>query len=170
MQMVILATLDGYVEDVQAWDEDNHTPTGIIEENRSLVKVQLTDGEQQQDFAFFQFRYSTFSDGNAEPSHGVPSWILQQPTSTGSAPQKIDDFLSISMASVQLTYVRGRTAEWIDYLSNGLPGKGMGVTSKAAKGFINKRIQTQSFLELSIATHNCGFQKTRNRKMEYCYV
>jgi hypothetical protein len=140
----------GRVEDVQAWDEDNHLSAGILEGNRSVVKVHFSDVEQQEDFAFFQFRYSTFSDGNAESSDGVPSWVLQQPTSSGG-PQKIDDFLSIAVASVQLTYVRGRTEELIDYLSNGLPGKGMGVTSKAAKGFINKRIQTQSFLELSIA-------------------
>jgi hypothetical protein len=35
-------------------------------------------------------------------------------------------------------------------LSNGLPGKGMGVTSRAAKGFLKKRILTKSFLELHV--------------------
>jgi hypothetical protein len=37
-------------------------------------------------------------------------------------------------------------------LSNGLPGKGMGATSRAAKGFLSKRIVTKSFLELHVVS------------------
>ena len=62
----------------------------------------------------------------------------------------IDEFLSLSVGSVKFTLLRERTEELLDYLSNGLPGKGMGMTSKAAKGFLTKRILTKSFLELNV--------------------
>ena len=38
----------------------------------------------------------------------------------------------------------------MDYISNGSPGKGMRGTSRAAKGFIQKRIRTRSFLVVSL--------------------
>ena len=43
-------------------------------------------------------------------------------------------------SKVRFTYLKERTDELLDYLSNGLPGKGMGATSRAAKGFSSERI------------------------------
>jgi len=73
----------------------------------------------------------------------LPAWVRKHIRKTGG----IDDFLSVRVASTQFVFIKERTEELIDYLSNGLPGKGMGVTSRAAKGFISKRILTRSFLE-----------------------
>ncbi len=63
---------------------------------------------------------------------------------------KIDDFLSIHVASLRFNFLRDRTAEIIDYLTNGVPGKGMGATFRAATGFIRRRIKTRRFLDLSL--------------------
>ena len=76
----------------------------------------------------------------------VPLWVQSHLAGTSN----IDDYLSMSVASLEVIYLRERTEEILDYLSNGLPGKGMGATSRAAKGFLSKRIQTKSFLELHI--------------------
>ena len=56
----------------------------------------------------------------------------------------------MTVATVRLNYLSDRTGEIIDFLSNGLPGKGMGATSRAAKGFIKKRIRTRSYLVLAL--------------------
>jgi hypothetical protein len=68
----------------------------------------------------------------------------------GNSKRAIDDYLWVSVAALRFNFIRERAEEILDYLSNGLPGKGMGATSRAAKGFINKRIQTSSYLELNI--------------------
>jgi hypothetical protein len=137
-------TYVGRVEDVEAWDEDNYKRRAILEEHRAHLKVLgKSVSPQQAAPAFFQVRYSKFSFGSTtEP----PSWVMEKLNQ-----ENIDDYLNISVGAVQVTYLRERTEELIDYLSNGLPGKGMGATSKAAKVFINRRMQTRSFLDLTVA-------------------
>jgi hypothetical protein len=76
----------------------------------------------------------------------VPTWIMSK-MGDGSA---IDDFLDIAVATVEVVYIRGRTEELLDYLSNGMPGKGMGATSRAAKGFVSDRIRKRSFFNVHV--------------------
>ena len=145
------STFVGGVHDVQAWDEDTYTSLFILDENRSVLRVMRDlDGRSDgHEFPFLTFQYSTYAKNGLAFLDGLPTWITEKLNySTGKG---IDDYLSISIASVQLTYIRGRAEELVDFLTNGLPGKGMGLTSNAAKGFINKRIQTRSFLNLDIA-------------------
>ena len=79
----------------------------------------------------------------------VPDWVRVQ-VGEDSAIETIDDCLSLTLATVRFNHIKERTKELMDYLSNGLPGKGMGATSRAAKGFITKKIKTRSFANLSI--------------------
>ena len=146
------STFVGGAEDVQAWDEDTYPTSEILDENRVILRVKrkAANESDEPEFAFFHFQYTTYSNSGTTSFGDAPSWIVEK-QKEGSSGQGIDDYLSISIASLQLSYFRGRTEELIDFLSNGLPGKGMGLTSKAAKGFIKKRIQTRSFLELTIA-------------------
>ena len=57
----------------------------------------------------------------------------------------------ISLA-IRIVYIRDRTAELIDYLSNGLPAAGIGATTRAAKGFLECRIKTRSAMQLLVDT------------------
>jgi hypothetical protein len=97
---------------------------------------------------FLEVHYRTFKKKLSATELGkqVPAWVQSHVSETG----EIDDFLSLTVAAYQFTYLRERTDEILDYLSNGLPGKGMGATSRAAKGFLSKRILTKSFLELRV--------------------
>jgi hypothetical protein len=130
----------------------------ITTKNRNILQVHSSlkedaDEETRQEFsssrhAFLQVRYKTFRK-RLSPSiilEEVPNWVRSHVSESG----EIDELLSVSVAALQFTYLRERTEEILDYLSNGLPGKGMGATSRAAKGFIEKRILTKSFLELCI--------------------
>lgn len=145
------STFIGGVHDVQAWDEDTYASLCILEENRSVLRVMRNSDSRSggNEFPFLTFQYSTYSNDRGALVDDLPTWIVAK--LEDSSGQGIDDYLSISIASVQLTYIRGRAEELADFLTNGLPGKGMGLTSSAAKGFINKRIQTRSFLNLDIA-------------------
>ena len=58
-----------------------------------------------------------------------------------------DSFLLLEVAPVGFNYLHGRTAELVNYLSIGLPGKGMGYTQRAAQGFLKKKVKER----LSIA-------------------
>jgi hypothetical protein len=97
---------------------------------------------------FLEVRYKTFKKKLQEEllDQQIPSWVQSHMSETGD----IDDFLSLTVAALQFTYLKERTDELMDYLSNGLPGKGMGATSRAAKGFLTKRILTRSFLEFHV--------------------
>lgn len=154
--------VDGELGDLYAWDSDNYRREGlpgaaITTKNRNILQVQSAlkehrDEETGQEVAinhpFLQVRYKTFEKRLSQERilQEVPNWVLPHVSESG----EINDFLSVSVAAVQVTYLLERTEEILDYLSNGLPGKGMGATSRAAKGFIEKRILTKSFLELSI--------------------
>ena len=138
-------SFSGVVGSLAAWDPDTHS-RGILESNRHLVKIIQSSraAHSGEDQYFLKLQYNTFSGNETSKNEGLlPTWVRQHIHKTGG----IDDFLSVRVASTQFVFIKERTEELIDYLSNGLPGKGMGVTSRAAKGFISKRILTRSFLE-----------------------
>ena len=156
-------SVDGHLGDLNAWDSDNYSGIdyelrSIIPENRSVLKVISTATSQANKATtpdsrasrspFLEVHYKTFKRKFKEalPQQKVPNWVDSHVAESGD----IDDFLSLTIAALQFTYLRERTEEILDYLSNGLPGKGMGATSRAAKGFLTKRILTKSFLELQI--------------------
>lgn len=136
-------TVDGRVGTLEAWDSDNYSD-GIETGNRHLVKTIPSRDSSDGPSDFLSLHYRTFKGlQSPDATHALPAWVQSRISEIGG----IDDFLRVQVASTELTYLKGRTEELVDYLSNGLPGKGMGVTSRAAKGFISKRILTKSFLE-----------------------
>jgi hypothetical protein len=144
-------SVEGKLGDLSAFDSDTlvrspEAQAHITEENRSVLEV-LTPRDAGGQGEFLHILYHTFKKqaSHAEKT-SVPEWVQTRLHS----PDDIDDFLSLAVAATRFTYLKERTEEIIDYLSNGLPGKGMGVTSRAAKGFISRRIQTKSFLQLRI--------------------
>ena len=70
--------------------------------------------------------------------------------------QGIDDYASVSIATVHVTYIRWRIEQFAEYLSNGLSGNGIGLLSSSDMGFINKRFQTQRFSSMTISTPLLG--------------
>jgi hypothetical protein len=112
---------------------------------------QMYDSMTRRDFVDFHFRkcqasdeLSSIADGNLPLADAnLPLWVLQ---SAGP----VDDFLSATMSSLLFVYLSERTAELVDYLSNGLPGKGMGRTAAAAKGFFGARIKTRSAMSIVV--------------------
>ena len=153
--------VEGSIRDFSAWDTDTYTergPKAILEENRWILCVMTSNipsqgmkGDVFGDSEFLRFRFNTFAgSGPLSSSDSLPSWVNSRLEGLGTSRSAIDDFLSVSIATLRFCFIRERTEEILDYLSNGLPGKGMGATSRAAKGFINKRIQTRSYLELNI--------------------
>jgi hypothetical protein len=144
-------TIEGEIGDLSAFDCDNYVIDGldqdhITKKNRSVLSV-LTDNEVENSGKFLHVCYKTFTKKATSASKAdVPEWIKHNLPS----PDDIDDFLSLTIAATRFTYLKERTNELLDYLSNGLPGKGMGATSRAAKGFISRRIQTRSFLQLRV--------------------
>lgn len=154
--------IEGFVEDLNVWDTDTYTAKGrdaIIDENRRILGVILSeaasphgkDGATSTNGKFLQFRYKSYADLGPSSGHDLlPPWIKSRLEDGGNSKRVIDDYLWVSVAALRFNFIRERAEEILDYLSNGLPGKGMGATSRAAKGFINKRIQTSSYLELNI--------------------
>ena len=147
--------VDGQLGDLHAWDSDNYNRKDygrdtITNANRNLFKVLSVKGIQDQSSrsAFLKVHYKTFKERLPQSmlDKEVPKWVESHIADTGD----IDDFLRVSVAAIEFVYFKERTAEILDYLSNGLPGKGMGATSRAAKGFISKRILTKSFLEVCV--------------------
>jgi hypothetical protein len=104
----------------------------------------------QQVGHFLTFQYKTFASRVLHYNDLFPTWILSQIGHDG----RIDDFIEISVAAVDFVFLRDRTEELVDYLSNGMPGKGMGATSRAAKGFVNDRIQKRSFFCVHVDSPN----------------
>eukprot|EP00536_Pseudo-nitzschia_multiseries_P004057 jgi/Psemu1/323294/estExt_fgenesh1_pg.C_650034 len=144
-------TIEGQIGDLSAFDNDKYNVSGLNEdfinnENRKVLSV-LTDHDEQNPEKFLHIQYRTFTNkATSALKADVPEWIKCNLPSTDD----IDDFLSLKVAATRFTYLKERTDELLDYLSNGLPGKGMGATSRAAKGFISRRIQTRSFLQLQV--------------------
>ena len=143
--------MEGEIGDLAAFDRDKYVMSGldresIITKNRNVLTV-LKDRGFENSEKFLQIQYRTFTKkATSESKSDVPQWVQ----SNLPSPDDIDDFLSLTIAATRFTYLKERTDELLDYLSNGLPGKGMGATSRAAKGFISSRIQTRSFLQLRV--------------------
>ncbi len=144
-------TIEGGIGDLAAFDRDKYVMSGldqesIITKNRNVLTV-LKDTGLENSEKFLRLQYRTFTKkATSESKADVPHWVK----SNLPSPDDIDDFLSLTIAATRFTYLKERTDELLDYLSNGLPGKGMGATSRAAKGFISSRIQTRSFLQLQV--------------------
>jgi hypothetical protein len=113
---------------------------------RKVLSV-LSDAKGDMKILFLHIEYRSFTKRTASDRRvDVPRWARAQV----SSPEEIDDFLSVTLSTTRFIYLKERTEEIMDYLSNGLPGKGMGATSRAAKGFIRSRIQTKSFLQVQV--------------------
>lgn len=134
--------IQGHLGLFDAWENDQFGGLG-----RNVVKV---GGESEH---FLDFHYRTFSATSRGQSRSLaqrlPEWVAAK-IAGDDDDDGIDDCLEVSVAALEVTYVKDRALELVDYLSNGMPGKGMGATSRAAKGFVNKRIQTKSFLQVFV--------------------
>ena len=158
--------VDGHVGDLIAWDSDNIDEyVSTCHTNRLVLSVLHSSCSKSKITAnqchFLLFKYFKQDKNNSQDCtntvildqtkcyiNSVPEWVsLLLGKHNTSA---MNDCLSVSISTLKCNYIRSRSAEIIDYLSNGIPGKGMGATSKAAKGFIHKRIQSRSFLDVSI--------------------
>ena len=163
----------GFISDINAWDCDGNQKgqMAMKDSNRLVLCVlreslvdtnsksfstnESNESEEDDDMKeqrFMSFEY--FCQPSSEKSVGfkdqnLPSWVTKL-VGMDITSSDIDDCLSLTVATLRFNYLSDRTGEIIDYLSNGLPGKGMGATSRAAKGFIQRRIRTRSFLSVSL--------------------
>jgi len=149
--------IQGSVQSLNAWDCDNFNQQSlgvtIQTPNTNVLRVKRADASKSalRENPFLKFGYSTFKgDGLIHRDRQIPFWVRSQIEDHIIGGHDIDDCLEVSLCTIEFTHLRGRTEEILDYLSNGLPGKGMGATSKAATGFLKKRIQTKSFLHLKV--------------------
>ncbi|CAB9511549.1 Putative vacuolar protein sorting-associated protein [Seminavis robusta] len=144
--------LEGGVKDVKAWD-CNVENQQVSDENLCILRTASSDDEFDNPQSFLVYRFCTFTGPTSGERHDlVPPWLRSHVVGSDGSTCEIDDFLEVQMGTVEITYLRERTEEIIDYLQHGLPGKGMGATSKAAQGFIEKRIRTKSFLLIGISS------------------
>lgn len=144
-QTEYLTRLKGIVGFFSALDANDYDlGKGMLQDNRPIVKMRKDKDR------FLEFEYKSFPKklfAKDFDSSGLPTWVLNYTQEQGS---EIDDYLDLAIASVEVVYLSSRTSELVDYLSNGLPGKGMGATSRAAKGFVAERIQKKSFLQINV--------------------
>ena len=149
------SVVSGSVFDVTAWDCDDHEKISDeldrISPNKCVLMVtrpkESNGGNVKRSFLVFSYR--TFNKPAPDVDGcKVPSWVLSHVSSGEDG--GIDDYLEVSIATIELTYLKEKNEEIFDYLSNGLPGKGMGRFNKSAQGFLKKRIRTKSFLQVQI--------------------
>ena len=162
--------LQGSIKSLRAWDPDTSKSTS--DRNRFILQVvkdavTTAENETQSSGYFFHFQYRTFSLGFSHDSKStpLPVWI-EEKASSGD----IDHALSIKMGRVEFNHLRERTAELLDYLNNGLPGKGMGATSKAAQSFCADRIKKRSFLDLFIDHPQVFIPRSPSSTIGGCYL
>jgi len=151
-------TMEGSIIGLTALDRD--VTREVSKRNRQIIGHDAT--QSGQDGVFLVFKYETFKQTHAKGRSHLPEWIQQRIIG-----DKIDDFLTLKLQPLVINHVGQRTAELVDYLNNGLPGRTMGVTAKATQSFISDRIRKRSFLEISLqnriviprsaATHSGGF-------------
>jgi hypothetical protein len=130
--------VSGHIDDLKADDPS--------QEDEVSGKV-IHKGEHGE--RFVDFRYTKFARRRLKQDHfidNVPAWVRDHTRSD----HRIDDCLDLSVATVEIVYLKERTQELLDYLSNGMPGKGMGATSRAAKGFVSERFQKRSFMNIRV--------------------
>ena len=149
----------GSLADLSAVDLQHYSPPPsrfVCTENLSMLSVHWpidSSTEVKRNFVTFHFRKMKAPEKvdpfcNADRTSSLteavlPSWVLQS-----NSP--VDDYLSVNMSSLMFVNISERTAELVDYLSNGLPGRGMGRTAAAAKGFFGARIKTRSVMSISV--------------------
>jgi hypothetical protein len=165
--------VSGYLGDLNVWDSDGnrkgqvpicpqnrliagvlHSPDESIQDEFSgNISIQSNDSSQK--LLVFNYysnpnNHRNLNGGDLKKgSFNLPEWIRQHIDHEADV-HSIDDFLFLTVATLRLNHINERSGEILDYLSNGLPGKGMGATSRAAKGFISKRIRTRSFANVLI--------------------
>ncbi|KAL7555190.1 hypothetical protein ACHAWF_018839 [Thalassiosira exigua] len=142
--------LQGSIQNMRAWDPDMSKPRS--DRNRHILATEDEEANVNgMSDPFFSFQYRTFRAPTGKPNGQMclPSWVEQKIDGSSGG---IDDFLQVKMKTIELNYVSERTAELADYLKHGLPGKGMGATSKAAQKFYADRIRTRSFLDIHVST------------------
>ena len=132
------STLKGHIRNVAAMDTS--------QQGRGLSEVVLrsTTGESR----FIEFAYVVFFAHKSDEglSYDLPPWVKQRLIDE----ETIDDVLDVSVGTYDIVYIKERTAELLDYLSNGMPGKGMGATTRAAKGFVDKRILRWTYANIQV--------------------
>jgi hypothetical protein len=137
-------------------DKDGSLIQGHVKDLQSFVLDGCMIGAPERKFIntchnernFFNVLYRTYKVGSAGGDNiTAPDWLQHHLVSNGV---RIDDFIDISMSSLNVRVVRNHIEELVDYLSNGMPGKGMGATSRAAKGFVKKRIEKRSYFHLDM--------------------
>lgn len=161
--------LQGAISSLQVWDPDLSKDTS--DRNRRILKMINDSGEEQSLLPVFSFQYSTFNGqeshmkGTTTANMTLPRWVEER-ANAGD----IDDFLSIKLSPIEFNYLRERSAELADYLNNGLPGKGMGATSKAAQSFCESRIKTRSFLDIVLDRPRVFVPRSASSLMGGCYL
>lgn len=167
-------TVQGSLGDLNAWDSDGNREGQVLicRENRLVVGVlhkpadldetcpgseheggeSINNSRRLLTFNYYSAPSEATRSEEMQRSFeelNLPDWVVSQVGKMATV-KSVDDCLSLSVATVRFNHIRERTGEIMDYLSNGLPGKGMGATSRAAKGFITKRIKTRSFTNLNV--------------------
>ena len=165
--------LHGSISSLQAWDPDLSTVTS--DRNRRILKVINDGGGDESLQHVFSVQYRTFNRHNSSSNDhegptrsrdmSFPRWVEEKARSGD-----IDDFLSINLAPIEFNYLRQRSAELADYLNNGLPGKGMGATTKAAQSFCESRIKTRSFLDVVIDRPRVFIPRSPSSSTGGCYL
>jgi len=155
----------GHLGDVNAWDSDGNREgqVAICQKNRLVVGVlhrpsdegdDLHDNFEPENERLLTFKYYSnpmngFQDLDKVALPNLPNWVRDQ-VGENATIDAVDDCLFLSIATIRFNHIKERTGEITDYLSNGLPGRSMGATSRAAKGFITKRIKTRSFANVLV--------------------
>jgi hypothetical protein len=126
----------GRIGNFSATDPKGHGLTEVV--------VRSTTGKSQ----FLEFVYVVFFSHKSEEAvyNDLPPWIQSKLMDE----EMIDDMLDVSVSTHDIVYIKTRTAELLDYLSNGMPGKGMGATSRAAKGFVDRRILRRTYANIQV--------------------
>lgn len=133
----ILTSISGSIGSFLASDPSFPCDTGA-----NTVVKSIPGRRKLATFCYAKFPNRLGSSG----CQNTPKWILSQLESDGL----IDDFFDVSLSSVEVVYLRERTEELLDYMKNGMPGKGMGFASVAAKDFVTDRIKKRSFFNVYI--------------------
>jgi hypothetical protein len=110
----------------------------------SEIVMQSTTRESR----FVEFIYIVFFNQRTEDAvyNDLPIWVHSKLNDE----EMIDDMINVSVGTHDMVYIAPRTAELLDYLSNGMPGKGMGATSRAAKGFVDQRLLRRTYANIEI--------------------
>ena len=126
----------GHISVFSATDPKGHGLTEVV--------IRSTTAESR----FIEFVYVVFFSHKSEEAlyNDIPLWVHSKLLNEAT----IDDMLDVSIGSHDIVYIKERTAELLDYLSNGMPGKGMGATSRAAKGFVDRRILRRTYANIQI--------------------